>query len=556
MGTRGYRAYRYKYRYYRQYTHWDPYPSHGGQTFADMIPRDALEREAWIEIIIKALQEGVDQRRRENIEDQEQTLTVPKSYKEKGISFEDILDTNEWIIPDIMIEWTYVVDLDHRAFTVNGVLHFNLDNMPNKLEDYIDGESILPIPKVHLTTVSLWPNPGFDADTALVEYETHQPQVVALEEWGTPTWKTLSVSQHLSVELVKTIVSDYREALDCPEFAHTWAGIVRICWQIICAAAPSHLFCPSQSRALSDDEDDHQTLEEYKGNCLLNGIVYASSRYADKVPFSISGESIFHVYCWFRSCLIAFCLRMDEEPYFKHEICQMVGQLRSNGRTGGVGIVMSSSQMVVVAVDGSEVRHSPLLKLYNADGEVQDAVLLLVHLLGPALMTHKLPWTSPPLLSYPNPNAGLPEDIIGNIIPFTDEESYHFVLPLVSRFIRQICLERPRVGKYILSSVNPDGTFETFKCGGQVTKMRTKLVRTERKELLRGLFGTFQHHQTGVGDFANITEAAAKLIKEWEPRPIIRRGMMWDMIVGGKDLLRTRIQVIDGRWDMVRDDKS
>ncbi|KAG9087991.1 hypothetical protein FRC06_002269, partial [Ceratobasidium sp. 370] len=548
MGTRGYRAYRYKNRYYRQYTRLDSYPSYGGQNFANLIPRDALEREAWIETVIKALQEGVDQRRRDNVEDREDKITVPESYKDSEVSFEDILDTNEWVVPGIMIGWTYVIDLDYRAFTVNGVLHFNLDNMPDRLDDYIDGTSILPIPIVHLTTVSLWPDPGFDTDAVVAEYETHQPLVVTLKEWGAPTWSTLSVSQHLSVELVKTIVSDYREAMENPGLAHTWVGIVRACWQIVCAAAPSHLFCPSESNAPSYKESEFRLMEEYRGNGLLNGIAYASSKYEDKVPFGISGERIFHVYCWFRSCLVAFCLRMDDDAYFKHEICRMVDKLRSNGRAGGIGIVISSFQMVVIAVDGSGVRHSPPLELYNKDGEIQDGVLLLVHLLGPALMTHKLPWTSPPLLSHPNPSTILPEDIIRHIIPFTDEDSYHFVLPLVSRFIRQLCLERPRVGDYILTGVNPDGTFRTLRCNGRVTEIRAKLVRTEREELLRGMFGTFQHHQTGVGDFENITEAGAAKLKRWVPCP--RRFLMWDMIVGGKDLSRTRIQVVDGRWNM------
>ncbi len=32
--------------------------------------------------------------------------------------------------PSVFIEWTYVFDLDHLAFTVNEVIHFRLDNMP------------------------------------------------------------------------------------------------------------------------------------------------------------------------------------------------------------------------------------------------------------------------------------------------------------------------------------------------------------------------------------------------------------------------------------------
>ncbi|KAG8742860.1 hypothetical protein FRC10_000839 [Ceratobasidium sp. 414] len=543
MGTRPYRTYRYKSKdlYAITSRHMDlqsgMWICNQAYTTAASTPiSDALEREAWIETVIKVLQEGVDERHRENIEDQEETMTIPEPYKDHEISFSSILDTNEWIVSNTMTAWTYVIDLGYRAFTINGQLHFNLDNMPNELKDYIDGESILHVPEAHLTTVSLWPDPEFDADAVPAEYETHQPLLVGSSGGMGGTHLEYF---HLSVELVKTIISDYQGAMKYPEFAYTWPEIVRAGWQIVCAAAPSHLFCPPQSRALSSSEKYFQVLDGYRRNRLLNGMVYASSKYTVEVHFHLSGERIFHVYCWFRSCLITFCLRMDEDAYFKHKICRMVGQLQSNGRTGGIGIVISSFQMVAVAVDGSEVRHSPLLELYNTNGDVQDGVLLLVHLLSPALTTHKLPWTSPPLLPHPNPSATVPEDIIRHILPFTDGESYRFILLLVSRFMRQLCLERPRVGDYILSGINSNGTFMTLKYRGQVTEVRAKLVRTERKELLSGLFGTFQHYQTGVGDFKNITEAAAAKLKDWEPYP--RRGLMWDMITGGNDLSRMRI---------------
>ena len=40
MGTRGYRVYRYRGRYYAVYNHWDSYPSGLGNELVETIPED------------------------------------------------------------------------------------------------------------------------------------------------------------------------------------------------------------------------------------------------------------------------------------------------------------------------------------------------------------------------------------------------------------------------------------------------------------------------------------------------------------------------------------
>lgn len=48
MGTRGYKAWRFRKRYYVQYNQWDSYPSRLGTDIAAQIPSDRDEYQAWL----------------------------------------------------------------------------------------------------------------------------------------------------------------------------------------------------------------------------------------------------------------------------------------------------------------------------------------------------------------------------------------------------------------------------------------------------------------------------------------------------------------------------
>ncbi|KAF8597348.1 hypothetical protein BDV93DRAFT_562384 [Ceratobasidium sp. AG-I] len=142
-----------------------------------MIPRDAIERETWIQQTIQSIENEVVWRReggltnsrilrpdgwgmpkkdpyedydydseRDSDEEDEEDETESEEeapvygvepghlvWERDRIAFMDIVPgTNmEWLIPDFEKSiWTYVLDLDDRAFTVNGRIHFPMDNMP------------------------------------------------------------------------------------------------------------------------------------------------------------------------------------------------------------------------------------------------------------------------------------------------------------------------------------------------------------------------------------------------------------------------------------------
>ncbi|KAG9080933.1 hypothetical protein FRC06_005984 [Ceratobasidium sp. 370] len=546
MGTRGYQAFRYKTRYYRNYIRSVAYPSEAGISFAQQIPWDYDERDGWIQRVINTIEEEEAWRKdRENGEyaddgdDDGGDSDRGSDKSEPYLWFEDILDYNDWVFPGIgPIEWTYVIDLDNRAFTVNGVVHFNLDNMPYEpgFDAYFDGYDVLPVPKEHLTTARQWPAPSFNVDVALQIYESLQPRVLELEQWGAPTWDTLSPAQRLAVQIVDITILDNHTLLGAPDLSNEWPNIASVCWKLACAAAPSHLLCPAAEPS------------------MFENILYASHNRSDETRYWVTAEHMHHIYCWFRGCLITFCIRLDEDPYVKHEVGLMVKYLRNHGRTSGLGIVMSSHQIVAVSVNGPEIRHSPALDIHDAswspgrDPQINltlgSGLLLLMHLLSPALTAGKTPWSAS-LGSRYNNRSALPEDIIRHILHFIDDDTYHFVLPLVSRLVRSYCLDHPRIGDYTLVGVNSDNSFNVLHHSTGTRGIRAELVRTNEK-VQYTLLNSFQHHQTGIGAYKNTSDSVVNGLNSH-----FGRYLDWRRIVQGTDLPEMRIQVVNGMWSMV-----
>ncbi|KAH7326913.1 hypothetical protein B0J17DRAFT_722836 [Rhizoctonia solani] len=120
---------------------------------------------------------------------------------------------------------------------------------------------------------------------------------------------------------------------------------------------------------------------------------------------------------------------------------------------------MSGWHLVAVSVNGSEVRHSPVLALHDGK-ELKDGALLLMHLLSPTFTRLKAPWLAP-LPSHPHGSHPiLPDEVICQIVHFTDFET-HLGLPSVSRPLRSICLAHPRVRNHIL--LGYEGTSPSLK---------------------------------------------------------------------------------------------
>ncbi|TCD69319.1 putative NRPS-like protein biosynthetic cluster [Steccherinum ochraceum] len=117
MGTRGYIMYRYKKRFVARYNHWDSYPDGLGLDLLEEIPCYPVGFEKWLESMKEFCQNLFD-------------AHDSKSKGNREISAEE-WEVNDAATPnDIMIEWTYEMDLDNLVFHIDGEPMFRLDCMP------------------------------------------------------------------------------------------------------------------------------------------------------------------------------------------------------------------------------------------------------------------------------------------------------------------------------------------------------------------------------------------------------------------------------------------
>lgn len=105
MGTRGLWSYRYRRRYWTTYNHLDSYLEGLGSELVARIPVDPDRFRRWLEAL--------------------------KAELDKRYALAEEFDT-EPPQQNLFIEYTYVIDLDRNAFTVNNVRHARLDALPRR----------------------------------------------------------------------------------------------------------------------------------------------------------------------------------------------------------------------------------------------------------------------------------------------------------------------------------------------------------------------------------------------------------------------------------------
>jgi hypothetical protein len=116
MGTRGYKVYRHKGRYYVYYNHYDSYPSVFGLEVLHEIPRNVSKEE--FEEWVRKTREYV-YAQRDSLNDPDDSTNYVSDKQPEN---------------DILIEWIYEIDLDNLVFHVDSQPLFRLDNMP---PDYV-----------------------------------------------------------------------------------------------------------------------------------------------------------------------------------------------------------------------------------------------------------------------------------------------------------------------------------------------------------------------------------------------------------------------------------
>ncbi|KDQ18675.1 hypothetical protein BOTBODRAFT_185198 [Botryobasidium botryosum FD-172 SS1] len=114
MGTRGYRVYRHKARFFAHYNHYDSYPDKYGTQVLSEIPR-GVEFEKWLMRMRRQLDEELE--------------AWEKEECPRGERKDDFITA---VRPKISlhIEWIYELDLDELGFYVNSRPYFRLDHLP------------------------------------------------------------------------------------------------------------------------------------------------------------------------------------------------------------------------------------------------------------------------------------------------------------------------------------------------------------------------------------------------------------------------------------------
>ncbi|KAL8785640.1 MAG: hypothetical protein Q9195_008560 [Heterodermia aff. obscurata] len=133
MGTGGYKAWRFRKRYYAEYNSHDSYPDWLGSGIAREIPSNREEYKQWL-----CAQRSIMAEREANLD---RYLTFKHAGQRPGEEDEDVRDAKGfiawaqpiWLAPlnSVPIEWVYIVDLDREVFSVNNGAHFKLDRVPH-----------------------------------------------------------------------------------------------------------------------------------------------------------------------------------------------------------------------------------------------------------------------------------------------------------------------------------------------------------------------------------------------------------------------------------------
>ncbi|KAG8723516.1 hypothetical protein FRC09_003007 [Ceratobasidium sp. 395] len=564
-------------RYYRTYIPCSSHPDTFGDWFAGQIPREECHRLAWIASLIEQIDEEVRWRNERGIPDEEcldlnyiwskvdEGFTV--LYEGRPMVFQDIKGIENGMVPDEDhdTEWSYVIDLDNQAFTINGRMHFRLDNMPpgsiNRYfwripSPYYPGTNCIPTfahppstPVEHIATVSRWPPPSFDISETHKEYKTLGPILLSPQEWGAPTWTNLTTAQQLSGNLVEVILRDSAEKLSNPDITKTRPSFHVCLWQLLSAAAPSHLCLPAPDPSTSQPIANSliRPLHTLRGP---SGYMNCMTPHYSYLTHGLKDENCDHKPYWFRGCLVVFCPRLDDTEYVEYENVFMVNSLRKFGRTTGVGILFSGRHILAVSVDGDTVRCSHPLPLYDAKMNIQDGFLLATHLLSLHSATNKTPWTpSAKSLTIDRPR-GLPDELVREITFYLDHEDYQS-LGQVSRLFRGLYAKHPRVGSHILLGYASNGNYHVLHTG-TIEIQTLHLQRFGRfNRYYKDLVHSFQHISRGpynlrrgrLGYGLCVIQGA-----EAEHKAFIEQ----DVKYKGKDFWsEVYLQVVHGTWGFV-----
>ncbi|KAL8766572.1 MAG: hypothetical protein Q9194_006235 [Teloschistes cf. exilis] len=126
MGTRGYKAWRFRKRYYVHYYRYDDYPEGLGNDIAMPIPNNPQEYASWLEKqrnMVEVWEAIWNKLLAQASPDGEETTLAPFMVRHNPSCFVPL--------QDIHISRVYIIDLDREIFSVNNGAHFKLEQMPH-----------------------------------------------------------------------------------------------------------------------------------------------------------------------------------------------------------------------------------------------------------------------------------------------------------------------------------------------------------------------------------------------------------------------------------------
>ncbi|KZW03039.1 hypothetical protein EXIGLDRAFT_728575 [Exidia glandulosa HHB12029] len=428
MGTRGLWAYRWRRRYYTTYNHWDSYPSGLGSDLVAKIPSDPDEFARWLAALKKKLQARHDGE-----------TEAPKL--------------------DLFIEWTYVIDLDRNAFTVNGNSHVQLDKLPR----------------------------GEDADEWTVALNRDHPASMELSSPIEPSAEHIALydAVHASESPVSTI----------PEFEFSTCGVLmdqffrNFCFvydpRVIAEEQPNTATFLAAARgivALATWGDFDLTAQP-----LTERHTYRERSDIDPEWSGPSSKTHF----WHRGVLFVLDSGLEDASQLRGAVGRVVHLWREckDARKRTIAFVITLRDLVQIDLsDDQNVKHTALLPLASRDLQAPSAddddddypsrisgfpVKMKFTPTSPAFamlkttLTPELPASSPSDLSGP-----FPLDVIERLLDWCDTDTLAS-LSETCKSMRTLWLNRPRldVGPYRLLHSVGNGIFTALDAYGDTTSV-------------------------------------------------------------------------------------
>ena len=263
---------------------------------------------------------------------------------------------------DCMIEWIYIIDLDHDAFTVDWIARFNMTNWPADWEDHIEsdenGRRCVPtkLDKQYLVTdVYAKPPP---IDEGLIE---RYSQIGVVERCLPP-----EPTNEIKMRILFQLQCDLQVLTECPY------DVVSKEWTIHDVQFQKFVYCIVKLSCYDSIEFKLDAVEKdlmatQVPNLLSDVDFPRATEYY--VPFGPNEE---------KKLLISLCTHLDQEEVMKMAVARVVGMAGPDDMAF-TACIMSLSHLVLVNYfktgNSQKVLHTDALELFGDVSKGRQALI-------------------------------------------------------------------------------------------------------------------------------------------------------------------------------------